>query len=127
MFIYAEVIVGVNKYRLEKEDDIDVLAIDNTAVRTSQVRPFENLYICYYMTADNACGLRNFLQINRINKIRETRDAQKVNECLDALEQSARTGEGNLLALSIEVRNSGFMVVERGGRVFFFIINILTY
>jgi hypothetical protein len=36
-FTFTEVIVGVNKYRLEKEDEIEVLAIDNTAVRTSQV------------------------------------------------------------------------------------------
>ncbi|KAI8584333.1 hypothetical protein K450DRAFT_219350 [Umbelopsis ramanniana AG] len=81
-----EVIVGVNKYRLEKEDAIDVLAIDNTAVRTSQ--------------------------INRINKIRETRDAQKVKECLEALEQSAKTNEGNLLALSIEAAKQRCTVGE---------------
>ncbi|KAH8550542.1 methylmalonyl-coenzyme A mutase [Umbelopsis sp. PMI_123] len=81
-----EVIVGVNKYRLEKEDDIDVLAIDNTAVRSSQ--------------------------INRINKMRETRNSQKANECLEALEQCAKTGEGNLLALSIEAAKERCTVGE---------------
>lgn len=50
---FTEVIVGVNKYRLEKEDDIDVLAIDNTAVRTSQVRHPGILSICYSMAANN--------------------------------------------------------------------------
>lgn len=81
-----EVIVGVNKYRLEKEDEIEVLAIDNTAVRNSQ--------------------------INRINKIRETRNSQKVQECLEALENSAKTGEGNLLALSIEAAKERCTVGE---------------
>ncbi|CAM0142755.1 hypothetical protein VKS41_002685 [Umbelopsis sp. WA50703] len=81
-----EVIVGVNKYRLEKEDDIEVLAIDNTAVRNSQ--------------------------INRINKIRETRNSQRVQECLEALEKSAKTGEGNLLALSIEAAKERCTVGE---------------
>ncbi|KAG2182287.1 hypothetical protein INT43_007214 [Umbelopsis isabellina] len=81
-----EVIVGVNKYRLEKEDEIEVLAIDNTAVRNSQ--------------------------INRINKIRETRNSQKVHECLEALENSAKTGEGNLLALSIEAAKERCTVGE---------------
>ncbi|GAB5592280.1 hypothetical protein Unana1_07180 [Umbelopsis nana] len=81
-----EVIVGVNKYRLEKEDEIEVLAIDNTAVRNSQ--------------------------INRINKIRETRDKQKVQECLEALEKSAKTGEGNLLGLSIEAAKARCTVGE---------------
>ncbi|KAJ2964330.1 hypothetical protein NQZ79_g747 [Umbelopsis isabellina] len=81
-----EVIVGVNKYRLEKEDEIEVLAIDNTAVRNSQ--------------------------INRINKIRETRNSQKVQDCLEALENSAKTGEGNLLALSIEAAKERCTVGE---------------
>ncbi|CAO3686045.1 unnamed protein product [Umbelopsis vinacea] len=81
-----EVIVGVNKYRLEKEDEIEVLAIDNTAVRTSQ--------------------------INRIKKIRETRNKERVKECLDALEHSARTGEGNLLALSIDAAKERCTVGE---------------
>ncbi|KAL1922911.1 uncharacterized protein VTP21DRAFT_9287 [Calcarisporiella thermophila] len=71
-----ETIVGVNKYRLEKEDEVDVLAIDNTAVRNSQIA--------------------------RIQKIRKSRDETKAQAALDALTESARTGKGNLLELSIE-------------------------
>ncbi|XP_059145475.1 methylmalonyl-CoA mutase, mitochondrial-like [Physella acuta] len=72
----AEVIVGVNKYRLPQQEKVDVLSIDNSAVREKQ------------------CA--------RLAKVRATRDSQKVKEILDAITQCARSGEGNLLALSIE-------------------------
>jgi len=71
-----DVIVGVNKYRLEKEEPIDFLAIDNHAVREAQIA--------------------------RLERIRATRDAGAVRRALDALSECARSGEGNLLALSIE-------------------------
>ncbi|KAI8055523.1 methylmalonyl coenzyme A mutase [Syncephalis plumigaleata] len=71
-----ETIVGVNKYRLEKETPIEVLAIDNTNVRRKQ--------------------------IERINKAKETRNAQDAQAALDALTECARTGKGNLLDLSIK-------------------------
>ncbi|KAL1417103.1 hypothetical protein MTO96_027157 [Rhipicephalus appendiculatus] len=71
-----EVIVGVNKYRLEKEDPIDVLMVDNTKVRASQIAKLEH--------------------------IRKTRDNAKTEAALDAITESAKTGEGNLLALAIE-------------------------
>ncbi|HSV71566.1 MAG TPA: methylmalonyl-CoA mutase [Methylibium sp.] len=71
-----DVIVGVNKYRLEKEDPIDFLDIDNHAVRDTQ--------------------------IERLKQIRATRDAGKVQAALDALTESARSGQGNLLDLSIQ-------------------------
>ncbi|KAL3194151.1 hypothetical protein MRX96_016292 [Rhipicephalus microplus] len=71
-----EVIVGVNKYRLDKEDPIDVLMVDNTKVRASQIAKLEH--------------------------IRKTRDNAKTEAALDAITESAKTGEGNLLALAIE-------------------------
>ena len=72
-----EVIVGVNKYRLADDDSqVDVLDIDNVAVRDAQV--------------------------GRLKAIRATRDAAGVERCLTALTKAAETGEGNLLALSID-------------------------
>lgn len=71
-----KVIVGVNKYKLAKEDAIDILDIDNHAVRESQIAS--------------------------IKKIRETRDAAAVQAALDALTKCAETGEGNLLDLTVK-------------------------
>jgi methylmalonyl-CoA mutase len=71
-----DVIVGVNKYKLAKEDPIDFLDIDNHAVRESQIA--------------------------RLKQIRATRDTVKVQAALDALTESARSGQGNLLDLSIQ-------------------------
>ena len=72
----AQTIVGVNKYRLEKEDPIDILEIDNTAVRLSQ--------------------------IDRLNKLRAGRNEEEVEQVLAAITKCAETGEGNLLDLSIK-------------------------
>jgi len=69
-------IVGVNIYRLEKEDPIDILEVDNTAVREAQ--------------------------IHRLNQLRSGRDNEEVQKALDALTHAAQTGEGNLLALSVD-------------------------
>jgi methylmalonyl-CoA mutase len=71
-----DVIVGVNKYRLDKEDPIEILDIDNHAVR------------------DN--------QIARLKKLRATRDGKAVQAALDALTQCAETKDGNLLDLAIK-------------------------
>ncbi|MEK6452036.1 MULTISPECIES: methylmalonyl-CoA mutase [unclassified Myroides] len=71
-----DIIVGVNQYRLEKEDPLHILEVDNQTVRKQQ--------------------------IDRLNQIKATRDNQKVQEALAALTTSAKTGEGNLLALAIE-------------------------
>ena len=70
-----EVIVGVNKYQLDKEPDVDVLDIDNTLVRESQ--------------------------IERLNAIRASRDTELWQQSLDALTSAAKTGEGNLLELAV--------------------------
>ncbi len=69
-------IVGVNIYQLEKEDPIEILEVDNTAVREAQIR--------------------------RINEVKRTRDEGAVQEALDALYQCARTGEGNLLDQAVQ-------------------------
>ena len=71
-----EVIVGSNKYQAKNAEPVEVREIDNSAVRKSQ--------------------------IERLQKIRKNRDPQKVDAVLNAISNSAKTGEGNLLALSIE-------------------------
>ena len=71
-----DIIVGVNKYRLKEEDPMQILDVDNQKVRLSQ--------------------------IERINRIKADRNTKKVNNTLQKLTQSAKTGEGNLLALAIE-------------------------
>lgn len=71
-----ETIVGVTKYRLENETPIEVLQIDNSAVRENQIK--------------------------RLNQIYSTRDQKKVEESLNALTEAAKSGTGNLLDLSIK-------------------------
>ena len=71
-----EVIVGVNKYKLEKEDDMDILEVDNTAVREEQVA--------------------------QLKKLRAERDKTKVSAALEALTEAARNEQGNLLVLAVE-------------------------
>ncbi len=82
----ADVIVGVNKYRLGKEDPVDILEVDNHRVREQQVA--------------------------RLARIRATRDSDKVKACLAALTEAARSGTGNLLALSIEATRARATVGE---------------
>jgi methylmalonyl-CoA mutase len=71
-----ETIVGINKYRLLKEDPLEILEVDNTAVRQSQV--------------------------SRLDKLRTERDETAVESALNAITKAAETDEGNLLALAIE-------------------------
>jgi len=71
-----DIIVGVNKYRLEKEDPLDILDVDNQLVRKQQVE--------------------------RLEEIKQKRDSQKVNKSLEKLIHCAQTGEGNLLENAIE-------------------------
>lgn len=70
-----DVIVGVNKYLLAEEDDVDVLEIDNDVVRESQIR--------------------------RLGELKAHRDEAKVQAALAAIENCAKSGEGNLLALAV--------------------------
>ncbi len=72
----GQTIVGVNKYRLEKEDPIDILDIDNTEVRKSQIK--------------------------RLEKLRGERNEEDVQQALAAITKCAETGEGNLLDLSVK-------------------------
>ncbi len=71
-----ESIIGVNKYRLDKEDPIDTLDIDNTVVRQKQ--------------------------IERIQKLKEERNEESVIKTLDALTHAVETGEGNLLEKAVD-------------------------
>jgi len=81
-----EVIVGVNKYQLEEEPEIDVLDIDNTAVREAQVA--------------------------RLQRIRAERDATAHKAALDALVAAAKDGTGNLLALAVDAARARATVGE---------------
>ncbi len=71
-----EVIVGVNKYKLAKEDPVDILEVDNVKVRDSQIA--------------------------RLNAIKQKRDQTLVQQALAALTSAATSGTGNLLDLSIQ-------------------------
>ena len=71
-----DIIVGTNAFRLEKEDPIDILEVDNTAVRIAQ--------------------------IERINQVKETRNNQAVKKALVAIAEAAKNGTGNLLELAVE-------------------------
>ena len=81
-----EVIVGVNKFRLEKEDPIDILDVDNVAVRDSQIA--------------------------RLAQVRATRDQAACDAALGALEAAAKSGAGNLLALAVEAARARATVGE---------------
>ncbi|OON89582.1 methylmalonyl-CoA mutase [Pyramidobacter sp. YE332] len=71
-----EKIVGINYFPLEKEDPLDILDVDNTAVRQAQIA--------------------------RLEKLRAGRDPEKVRQCLDTITHAMESGEGNLLELSVE-------------------------
>jgi methylmalonyl-CoA mutase len=71
-----DVIVGVNKYRLEKEPPVAIREVDNTAVREAQLK--------------------------RLKEVRAKRDQKTVDGALAAITEAARSGKGNLLELSIE-------------------------
>ncbi len=73
---YQEYVVGVNVFQTDKEANIDILEVDNKAVRESQ--------------------------INRINTVKSKRNDKMVLESLDNIRIAARSGEGNLLELAVE-------------------------
>jgi len=72
----VQAIIGVNRYRLDKEDPIDILDIDNTEVRKQQVE--------------------------RLSSLRATRDNAAVEKALEAITRCVESGKGNLLELSVE-------------------------
>jgi len=71
-----DILVGVNKFQTDEPSDIEILEVDNTSVRESQIA--------------------------RINKLKAERDQKLVGEKLKAIEECARTGEGNLLELAVD-------------------------
>ena len=71
-----DIIVGVNRYRLDKEDPIEILEVDNTKVREGQVK--------------------------RLEKMKAERDNAEVEKCLQAITEGAKSGEENLLALAVK-------------------------
>jgi methylmalonyl-CoA mutase len=81
-----EVIVGVNRYQREDEPEIDILSIDNSAVREAQVR--------------------------RLQRVRSTRDASACNAALAALTEAASRNSGNLLELAVAAARARASVGE---------------
>ena len=71
-----DIIVGTNKYRLDKEDPIEILEVDNASVRKSQ--------------------------INRLRELKENRDEAEVIKALDEITASCNSGKNNLLELSVD-------------------------
>jgi len=81
-----QTVVGVNKYQLDEAEDIDVLRIDNSAVRASQ--------------------------LEKLARLRAERSQTEVDSCLNALTNAAETGEGNLMALAIDAARAKATVGE---------------
>ncbi|MEA3478017.1 MAG: methylmalonyl-CoA mutase family protein, partial [Bacteroidota bacterium] len=73
---HKDTIVGVNKYRLDKQDPIETLEVDNTAVRDAQIR--------------------------RLNKLRAERNEEEVQQALKSITDACSSGKGNLLELAID-------------------------
>ena len=71
-----QTIVGLNKYRLEKEDPLEILEVDNTSVREAQLK--------------------------RIAKLKSERNEDECREALNKLTEAAESGRGNLLELAVE-------------------------
>jgi methylmalonyl-CoA mutase len=82
----AQAVIGVNKYRPEREPPIDVLKVDNSAVRA--------------------------LQIDKLGRLKRERDERAVGEALDALTRAASGGNANLLALAIDAARAKATVGE---------------
>jgi methylmalonyl-CoA mutase len=83
-----EVIVGVNRYRLDDEPDVDIREVDNTAVRESQIA--------------------------RLDQLRASRDEARCRDALERLTEGAR-GQGNLLELAIDATRARATVGEISG------------
>jgi methylmalonyl-CoA mutase len=81
-----QVVIGVNKYRMDTEDEVEVLRIDNAEVKASQIA--------------------------KLDQLKAERDSDQVEKSLAALTKAADTGEGNLLALAIEAGRAKATVGE---------------
>ena len=84
-----QTVVGVNKFKLENEDAVDVLKVDNTAVSTAQ--------------------------IDRLKALKESRDEAATQAALAALTEAAKSGNGNLLALAVDAGRAKATVGEISG------------
>ncbi len=84
-----DIIVGVNEYQLETEPPIDVLVVDNTAVRKSQ--------------------------LDRLQRVRKSRNSKEVEAALGALTRAAQTGEGNVLELAVDAARKRATLGEISG------------
>ena len=81
-----DTVVGVNKYRVEDAEEIEILDIDNTKVREQQIA--------------------------RLEKVRASRDEEACRKSLEALTKAAKSGDGNLLTLSVEAARARATVGE---------------
>jgi methylmalonyl-CoA mutase len=81
-----DTIVGVNRYRMDQEEPLEILEVDNTVVRKSQIQ--------------------------RLKKLRQNRDNRLVKIALQKIIESARSGKGNLLELSVEAAKYGASLGE---------------
>jgi methylmalonyl-CoA mutase len=81
-----QTVVGVNKYRLDEKEDIDVLKVDNSAVRAAQ--------------------------LEKLKKLRASRDEAACSAALEALTKAAASGDGNLLELSVNAARAKATVGE---------------
>ncbi len=81
-----EIIIGVNRYRVDKDEDIEILDIDNTAVRLKQ--------------------------IEKLAYVKANRDEPEVKRTLEALTKGAKTGEGNLLELAVNAARARATIGE---------------
>ncbi len=70
-----DIIVGVNRYEVEEQEQIDILEVDNTKVRDAQ--------------------------LERLKNLKENRNNEKVSACLNELTEAAKSGEGNLLEIAV--------------------------
>jgi len=86
-----DIIVGVNMYRQDKEDPMDILSVDNTAVRQSQ--------------------------LDRLRKLKRERNQDQVDASLEAITRCAESGEGNLLELSVEAARNRATLGEISGAI----------
>ena len=86
-----DTIVGINKYRLDKEDPIEILEVDNTAVRNSQIQ--------------------------RIEKLKSERNSADVQQALNAITKAVESGKGNLLELSVDAARKRATLGEISGAI----------
>lgn len=81
-----EIVVGVNRYQLQEEEEVDILVVDNNAVRNAQIQ--------------------------RLQVVKQSRDCARLDSALDALRGIAESGQGNLLEAAIKAARARASVGE---------------